>query len=261
MEQKLHVILDQDKIDALNEKVAAAVNGKLDDAAEELQETKEELEKTKNQLAGAQNKLNEGKDALIEGEATLKEKKKELEAMEAQVGTMNLVEYPGLGELVNGLLQNETDAIVLNVAYLDLLTDMEGYKETPAQLREIHAQRTETIIENVQKDKEDGWNIKDLFGGNKEEEKNNDRVFTMYISGIDTRGGMIAKSRSDVNILATVNVDTRQVLLVSTPRDFYVPLPISNGQPDKLTHAGIYGVDVSIGTLEMLYGRKPPAHG
>ena len=76
----------------------------------------------------------------------------------------------------------------------------------------------------------------------------------MYISGIDTRGGVSAKSRSDVNILATVNVDTHQVLLVSTPRDYYVPLPISNGQPDKLTHAGIYGVDVSMGTLEMLYG-------
>ena len=79
-------------------------------------------------------------------------------------------------------------------------------------------------------------------------------VFSMYLSGIDTRGGVLAKSRSDVNILATVNVDTRQVLLVSTPRDYYVPLPISNGQPDKLTHAGIYGVDVSMGALEMLYG-------
>lgn len=176
-----------------------------------------------------------------------------LETIEAQVGTMNLVEYPGLGELVDGLLQNETDAIILNVAYLDLLADMEGYKETPAQLREIHAQRTETVIENVQKDKDNGWSIMDLFGS-EEEEENDYRVFTLYISGIDSRSGLIAKSRSDVNILATVNVDTRQVLLISTPRDYYVPLPISNGVPDKLTHAGIYGVDVSMGTLEMLYG-------
>lgn len=176
-----------------------------------------------------------------------------LETIEAQVGTMNLVEYPGLGELVDGLLQNETDAIILNVAYLDLLADMEGYKETPAQLREIHAQRTETVIESVQKDKDNGWSIMDLFGS-EEEEENDYRVFTMYISGIDSRSGLIAKSRSDVNILATVNVDTRQVLLISTPRDYYVPLPISNGVPDKLTHAGIYGVDVSMGTLEMLYG-------
>ena len=177
-----------------------------------------------------------------------------LENIQGEVGSMNLMEFPGLGELVDGLLQNETDAIVLNVAYLDLLAEMEGYGEASAQLREIHAQKTETIIESAQTEGEDGWNIKDLFGGDDKEEENNDRVFTMYISGIDTRGGMIAKSRSDVNILATVNVDTRQVLLISTPRDFYVPLPISNGRPDKLTHAGIYGVDCSMGTLEMLYG-------
>ncbi len=106
------------------------------------------------------------------------------------------------------------------------------------------------MIDKVEDETEDKWNILDLFG---KEEQTEDRVFTMYISGIDNRGGLIAKSRSDVNILATVNVDTRQVVLVSTPRDFYVPLPISNGYPDKLTHAGIYGVDVSIGTLEMLY--------
>ena len=123
IEQKLHVILDQDKIDALNEKVAAAVNGKLNDAAEELQETKEELEDTKKQLTGAQNKLNEGKDALIQGEATLKEKKKELETMEAQLqeqlaaakagkeeldsayNTLN-----GLNEMVKGVVSAQQEA-------------------------------------------------------------------------------------------------------------------------------------------------------
>ena len=50
-----------------------------------------------------------------------------------------------------------------------------------------------------------------------------------------------------------VNPNTRQVLLVSTPRDYYIPLSISNGEKDKLTHAGIYGVDVSMDTLAMLY--------
>ena len=61
------------------------------------------------------------------------------------------------------------------------------------------------------------------------------------------------RSRSDVNIIATVNTKTGQVLLVSTPRDFYVPLSISDGIPDKLTHAGIYGIEVSRDTLAMLY--------
>lgn len=177
---------------------------------------------------------------------------KALEEMQLAVAT---AEYAGISELADGLLSGEVDAILLNNAFLDLLTETEGYENILDEIREIHTQKTETLIENVEDETKDKWNILDLFGKEDEEEqKRNDRVFTMYISGIDNRGGLIAKSRSDVNILATVNVDTRQVLLVSTPRDFYVPLPISGGQPDKLTHAGIYGVDVSIGTLEMLYG-------
>ena len=177
---------------------------------------------------------------------------KALRELENQAGTLDTTEYIGLSELADGLLEEEVDAILLNNAFLDLLTETEGYEDILDKIHEIHTQKTETVIENVEDETKDKWNIMDLFGG--EEEAKEDRVFTMYISGIDNRGGLIAKSRSDVNILATINVDTRQVLLVSTPRDYYVPLPISNGQCDKLTHAGIYGVDVSIGTLEMLYG-------
>ena len=76
---------------------------------------------------------------------------------------------------------------------------------------------------------------------------------TIFISGIDSRSGLVAKSRSDSNIIATVNTATRQVLLVSTPRDYFVPLSISGGQRDKLTHAGIYGINVCMDTLGMLY--------
>jgi LCP family protein required for cell wall assembly len=80
-----------------------------------------------------------------------------------------------------------------------------------------------------------------------------DDVYTIFVSGIDNRGGIVAKSRSDVNIIVTANMTTRQLLLVSTPRDYYVPLSISNGVPDKLTHAGIYGISVCMDTLGMLY--------
>lgn len=183
---------------------------------------------------------------------------KALEDVQGQVGTVHVLEYAGLGELIDGLMDGETDAILLNSAYLGLLEDMEGYADATDQLREIYIHKAETIIEKPQSEREkDSWNILDMFGGEKEDEADEadkGRVFTMYISGIDSRSGLISKSRSDVNIIATVNVDTRQVLLVSTPRDYYVPLPISNGIPDKLTHAGIYGIDVSMGTLEMLYG-------
>ena len=78
--------------------------------------------------------------------------------------------------------------------------------------------------------------------------------FVVYCSGIDARSSNInITSRSDVNILAVVNPTTRQILLVNTPRDYYLPLA-HNGQLDKLTHAGIYGTGESMQTLDNLYG-------
>ena len=75
----------------------------------------------------------------------------------------------------------------------------------------------------------------------------------MYISGIDTYGSVNQKSRSDVNIIAVVNTQTRTMLLVSTPRDYYVEMPCIGNQKDKLTHAGVFGIDASMETLERLY--------
>lgn len=161
-------------------------------------------------------------------------------------------EYPGLGELVDSVLvSGETNAIIMNSAYLELLTEMEGYETAPSQLRELHTEQVETIIERVVNPKTDSKGNADLGEG--DFASDSEHVFSMYISGIDSRSGLISKSRSDVNIVATINTETRQVLLVATPRDYYVPLSISDGVPDKLTHAGIYGIDVSMETLEMLY--------
>ena len=81
-----------------------------------------------------------------------------------------------------------------------------------------------------------------------------DETFTVYISGIDVYGAIETNSRSDVNILAVVNPNTHQVLLVTTSRDYYVQIPgISGDMRDKLTHAGIYGVDASMSTLGQMY--------
>lgn len=76
--------------------------------------------------------------------------------------------------------------------------------------------------------------------------------FLMYLSGIDTYGSIGTVSRSDVNILVAVNPKTNKVLLVNTPRDYYVKLH-SKKAMDKLTHAGIYGVEESMNTLGDLY--------
>ena len=83
------------------------------------------------------------------------------------------------------------------------------------------------------------------------------KPFNVYISGIDVYGDINKNSRSDVNIIATVNPITHQILLTTTPRDYYVPITgISGGQNDKLTHAGIYGVSASMQTLEELYNTE-----
>ncbi len=75
--------------------------------------------------------------------------------------------------------------------------------------------------------------------------------FSIYITGIDTYGSISTASRSDVNIVVTVNPKTKKVMLTSIPRDYYVKLH-SKKENDKLTHAGIYGVEESVTTIEDL---------
>ncbi|MBO4695927.1 MAG: LCP family protein [Lachnospiraceae bacterium] len=81
--------------------------------------------------------------------------------------------------------------------------------------------------------------------------------FVVYVSGIDVYGDIKTKSRSDVNVLVAVNPNTKEIALVTTPRDAYVDIPGKTSEyRDKLTHAGNYGVQYSISTLENLYGIK-----
>lgn len=75
--------------------------------------------------------------------------------------------------------------------------------------------------------------------------------FSIYISGIDTYGRVSSVSRSDVNMIITVNPKTHKILITSIPRDYYVTLAGKNAK-DKLTHAGIYGIETSVATLEDL---------
>lgn len=84
--------------------------------------------------------------------------------------------------------------------------------------------------------------------------------FVIYVSGISSDDGadseLSDRGLSDVNILAVVNPETRQILLVTTPRDSYIKITGPDGRKgyDKLTHAGNYGVEASMETLEDLYG-------
>lgn len=176
---------------------------------------------------------------------------KTLEEIKTELGAeIQVQEYRGLTELIDGLRREETGAIILNQAYIPVLEEMDGYGDIESQIREISVKHVETVIETVNQSS-DNQNAGEQVQQNTETAG---EIYTVYISGIDNRGGLVAKSRSDVNIIAVANTKTRQLLLVSTPRDYFVPLSISGGVPDKLTHAGIYGISVSMDTLGMLYG-------
>ena len=79
--------------------------------------------------------------------------------------------------------------------------------------------------------------------------------FAVYLSGSDTRSSTLTASRSDVNIIAVVNPGDKQVLLINTPRDYYVSNPAGGGAKDKLTHCGLKGVANSAQALSVLYGQ------
>lgn len=167
-----------------------------------------------------------------------------VEHLKSEFGTdVQTTEYAGLTELADGLLNGEVNAMLMNSAYLSVYEDMDGYTDFGTKVKEVGTVDVETEIQAAAEETP----VEPITTAN------GGKVYTIYLSGIDTRGEMTAKSRSDVNIIATVNTDTHEILLVSTPRDYYVPLSISNGAPDKLTHAGIYGIDVCMDTLGMLY--------
>lgn len=162
-----------------------------------------------------------------------------MEQMSEVIGNIETKNYTDVSALVDGLEKGkEVDAIILNTGFMSLLESREDYETVKAQMKQVHVEEIEKKVDSVEEPVASSEIPK---------------TFSVYISGIDSREGLVANSRSDVNIVATVNTETHQVLLVSTPRDYFVPLSISNGVPDKLTHAGIYGIDVSKDTLAMLY--------
>ena len=144
-------------------------------------------------------------------------------------------EYSSDVEAARALLEGKADAAIYNKAYTSVIAESLEDDEYEDRVRVLYQYGIQTSIEK--------------------ETVNVGEPFNVLISGIDVYGDISQTSRSDVNIIVTVNPKTKKVLLTSTPRDYYVPIPeVSNGVRDKLTHAGIYGVDASMRTLEELYG-------
>lgn len=150
--------------------------------------------------------------------------------------------FDNMEEMAQALMDEEIDIIVYDSNYQNTMEKAsEGFGSNTRVIYEYTVEETQDVSLDVPVQSE---------------------PFTVYISGIDIYGNVEDSSRSDVNIIATVNPTTHQILLVTTPRDYYVEIPgISGGMKDKLTHAGNYGVDVSIDTLEELYQVSIPFYG
>ncbi|MDW8710074.1 LCP family protein [Streptococcus suis] len=154
----------------------------------------------------------------------------------SKMESTQLVTSPATSYLTayQSMINGESQAMVFNGVFTNILENEDP--DFSSKVKKIYSfkvtQTVETATEQVSGDS-----------------------FNIYISGIDAYGPISTVSRSDVNIIMTVNRTTHKILLTTTPRDSYVAIADGGqNQYDKLTHAGIYGVNASVHTLENLYG-------
>ena len=144
-------------------------------------------------------------------------------------------EYEDVSKLIEELFKDDVSAIILENSYVDMLNEegspISGFKD---KIRIIYDLKFNTEVKDISKDV------------NTEKES-----FIIYFSGIDTYGNVSSVSRTDANMLGVFNPKTKQILLISIPRDYYIELYGKNGK-DKLTHSGIYGIDNTIKSVEKL---------
>ncbi len=144
------------------------------------------------------------------------------------------VEFEDLDSLASALLKQNVDAILLEETEKKLLEESNELLDKGRVIYEfsIDIEIEDGLVKNVNIVKE---------------------PFNIFVSGIDSYGKITSVSRSDVNMLVTVNPITHKVLLTSIPRDYYVSLHgITSKYKDKITHAGIHGIDTSVKTVEDL---------
>lgn len=154
-------------------------------------------------------------------------------------GSVKTIEYESLKSQIQALYSGKIDAIIVNEVYRPLIREDFANFDTETRVVDAFTYQKET--------KENS----------KTDVKVDTEPFNVYLSGNDEWGAVsLDNGRTDVNIIATVNPATKQILLTTTPRDYYVDLPFYDGCKDKLTHAGLYGIDTSMETLENLYDIK-----
>ena len=173
--------------------------------------------------------------------------------------------YVSIGTMIQALLDERVDAIILNGGVVSLLEETDEFMDFSVKTKVLEQFRVEepelplgdfTLYSQPEVNPETDIDVEEEATEPTQETVDYSSLepFIVYVSGSDSYDTQIVKSgRSDVNILAVVNPLSKQVLLVNTPRDYYVPNPAGKGELDKLTHCGVYGIKNSMRTLNNLY--------
>ena len=134
----------------------------------------------------------------------------------------------------DSLINKKSDVMLLNESFRSILEEsIDGFSEKTRIL-------DSKVIEGKKIDTD------------KKRQVEEDKAFNVYISGIDTYGSLSTVSRSDVNMILSVNPAKKKILITTIPRDTYLAIGGDKDKYDKLTHAGLFGVDTSIKSLESL---------
>ncbi|MEG0736463.1 MAG: LCP family protein, partial [Longicatena sp.] len=159
-----------------------------------------------------------------------------LTKLESELGTNTTTQaYNGFDVFAEGLYSGEVDAMILNEGYRGMFED-----NHPSFGEDTKIIKTYTY-EEKSKDTSKAVDV-------------TKEPFLVYISGIDTFGSISTVSRTDVNKIMAINPQSKQILLIDIPRDYYVPQTCQGNQKDKLTHTGIFGVSCTIDSVSNFFG-------
>lgn len=167
--------------------------------------------------------------------------------------------YPSLAAMVDALYAGEVQAVIISDANLGILENDDAYTDFYSRVRLLYeVEVDETAVPPVTEPPTEPTEEPETEPSTEPVETEPPDVtntpFLVYVGGSDDRSSYLSKSRNDVNILAVVNPETKQILLINTPRDYYVGNPAGGNALDKLTHCGLYGVENSALALAQLYG-------
>ena len=182
-----------------------------------------------------------------------------LSEIENRIGSsIAATEFETISDAAAALRAGEIRALAVNENHLDLLSESESFASFSDGLRLID----QILVPLDEEESGVGSFLASLLPSRKARSEDrttgkkleNSEPFILYLSGNDSRTDMLSNGRSDVNILMVVDPGTAQILLVSTPRDYYVQNPALGNGMDKLTHCGLFGPYNSMAALEVLYG-------